>query len=110
VFRDFWHRPKVRAVTDVSFDIRRGEVFGLLRTNGSGKSTTLKMILGSCIRAGPAHRPRQFAARRKDQVTARYLPRSPTCTPTSTSDETLDFIRRLFDLRGDERRARMDSC
>ncbi len=46
VFRDFWHRPKARAVNDVSFDIRRGEVFGLLGPNGSGKSTTIKMLLG----------------------------------------------------------------
>ena len=46
VFRDFWHRPKVKAVNDLSFDVRPGEVFGLLGPNGSGKSTTIKMILG----------------------------------------------------------------
>jgi ABC-type glutathione transport system ATPase component len=46
IFRDFWRRPKVAAVQDVSFDVRRGEVFGLLGPNGSGKSTTIKMILG----------------------------------------------------------------
>ena len=46
VFRDFWRRPKVRAVDGISFEVRRGEVFGLLGPNGSGKSTTLKMILG----------------------------------------------------------------
>ena len=46
IFKDFWHRPKAKAVNDVSFDIRRGEVFGLLGPNGSGKSTTIKMLLG----------------------------------------------------------------
>src|SRR5258708_16351635 len=46
VFKDFWNRPKARAVDNVDFDVRRGEVFGLLGPNGSGKSTTLKLILG----------------------------------------------------------------
>ena len=40
VFKDFWSRPKARAVDNVDFDVRRGEVFGLLGPNGSGKSTT----------------------------------------------------------------------
>ncbi len=34
------------AVNDVSFKIKKGEVFGIVGTNGSGKSTTLKMISG----------------------------------------------------------------
>jgi len=46
VFRDFWHRPTVRAVSSLSLCVRRGEVLGLLGPNGSGKSTTIKMILG----------------------------------------------------------------
>jgi ABC-2 type transport system ATP-binding protein len=41
VFKDFWNRPKARAVDNVDFDVRRGEVFGLLGPNGSGKSTTV---------------------------------------------------------------------
>src|ERR1041384_2853315 len=46
VFKDFWGRPKARAVDNVSFEVKRGEVFGLLGPNGSGKSTTVKMMLG----------------------------------------------------------------
>jgi len=30
VFKDFWNRPKARAVDNVDFNVRRGEVFGLL--------------------------------------------------------------------------------
>ena len=41
VFKDFWGRPKARAVDNVDFDVKRGEVFGLLGPNGSGKSTTV---------------------------------------------------------------------
>src|SRR5262245_52367494 len=35
-----------RGVEDLSFDVRRGEVFGLLGLNGSGKTTTIKLVLG----------------------------------------------------------------
>ena len=36
----------VRAVEDISFAVRPGEIYGLLGPNGSGKSTTLKALLG----------------------------------------------------------------
>jgi ABC-2 type transport system ATP-binding protein len=35
-----------KAVDDVSFDVRRGEVFGFLGANGAGKSTTIRMLCG----------------------------------------------------------------
>jgi ABC-2 type transport system ATP-binding protein len=37
---------RIRAVDDVSFEIRPGRVVGLLGPNGSGKTTTLRMLLG----------------------------------------------------------------
>jgi ABC-2 type transport system ATP-binding protein len=46
VFKDFWGRNKVAALTDVDIEVSRGAIFGLLGPNGAGKSTLIKLILG----------------------------------------------------------------
>ena len=38
--------PGVRAVDDLSFDVRPGEIFGLVGPDGAGKTTTLRMLAG----------------------------------------------------------------
>ncbi|SHE85143.1 ABC transporter ATP-binding protein [Alkalibacter saccharofermentans] len=37
---------KIKAVDDISFDVKPGEIFGFLGPNGAGKTTTIKMIVG----------------------------------------------------------------
>ncbi len=37
---------KVKAVDDLSFEVKNGEIFGLLGVNGAGKTTTFRMIIG----------------------------------------------------------------
>src|SRR3979409_468867 len=68
VFKDFWNRPKARAVDNVDFEVRKGEVFGLLGPNGSGKSTTVKMLLRLLYRTKGTidvfgHSPRHVATK-----------------------------------------------
>jgi len=43
-----WYGPR-RAVTDVSFAIKQGEIVGLLGPNGSGKSTIFRMLTGYLV-------------------------------------------------------------
>lgn len=109
IFRDFWHRPKVRAVNAIQFDVFPGEVFGLLGPNGSGKTTTLRMILGLLNPTGGTltvfgRSPRDVAC--KAQIG--YLPEESCFYPYLTARETLDFYGRLFDLSRVERQTCID--
>lgn len=108
IFRDFWHRPKVRAVDAISFDVRPGEVFGLLGPNGSGKSTTLKMILGLLH---PSQGGLSVLGRSPRDVKTKervgYLPEESYLYQYLTGEETLDFYGRLFDLGASERKERI---
>jgi len=45
-------KKKVEAVKDVSFEIKKGEIFALLGPNGAGKSTLIKMIAGLVTPSG----------------------------------------------------------
>ena len=45
-YRDFWGRSKKVALKPLDLEIRQGEIFGLLGPNGSGKTTTMKLLLG----------------------------------------------------------------
>ena len=46
IFSDWWGRNKVYAVEELNLKIEYNQVFGLLGPNGSGKTTTIKMLLG----------------------------------------------------------------
>jgi ABC-2 type transport system ATP-binding protein len=109
VFKDFWGRPKAKAVDSVDFEVRRGEVFGLLGPNGSGKSTTVKMLLGLLYPTRGhievfGHSPRDVATKSR----IGYLPEESYLYRYLDSDETLDFFGRLFDLPPRERRRRAE--
>jgi ABC-2 type transport system ATP-binding protein len=99
IFKDFWNRPKARAVDDVDFEVRRGEVFGLLGPNGSGKSTTVKLILGLLYPTKGqisvfGHSPRHVATKAR----IGYLPEESYLYRYLNSRETLDFFGNLFHL------------
>jgi ABC-2 type transport system ATP-binding protein len=109
VFRDFWNRPKARAVNDIDFEIQEGEVLGLLGPNGSGKSTTVKMILGLLYPTGGAlsvfgRSPRAVEIKRN----IGYLPEESYLYKHLTAIETLDFFGSLFNLSKIERRQRSE--
>lgn len=108
-FRDFWMRPRVRAVESLDLEIRRGEIYGLLGPNGSGKSTTIKMLLG--LVAPTAGRIAVLGRRPRDVATKRhvgYLPEESYLYRFLSARETLDFYGRLFKIPSRVRRERID--
>lgn len=108
-FRDFWMRPRVRAVDGIDLEVRRGEVFGLLGPNGSGKSTTIKMMLG--LLTPTAGRIAVLGRRPRHVQTKKvigYLPEESYLYRFLSARETLDFYGKLFGLPAAIRRERVD--
>ncbi|MFW5996579.1 MAG: ABC transporter ATP-binding protein [Lentisphaeria bacterium] len=107
VFKDFWGRPKARAVDGIDFTVQRGSVFGLLGPNGSGKSTTVKMLLGLLY---PDRGNLKVLGKPPRDVETKnhlgYLPEETYLYHYLTASESLDFFGALFGLTGEERRRR----
>ncbi len=110
IYRDFWGRPKVKALNSLSLEVKRGEIFGLLGPNGSGKTTTLKLLLGLLfptegtvsILGRPAH-----DVEKNERIG--YLPEESYLYRFLNADETLDFYGRLFKMSAAERKKRCNA-
>ncbi|HUX05430.1 MAG TPA: ABC transporter ATP-binding protein [Acidimicrobiales bacterium] len=97
-----------RGVTDLGFEVQRGEVFGFLGPNGAGKSTTIRMFLG-LVRptAGHAVLFGQDVEHAPTSILARvgYLPGELALHPRLTGSQHIEFAARV---RGLEDRAMLD--
>lgn len=108
-YRDFWGRPKVRALNALDLEIRRGEIFGLLGPNGSGKSTTIKLVLGLLFpTAGQALVFGNDAVEVTKNERIGYLPEESYLYKFLNAEETLDFYGRLFDMPAAVRKQRIE--
>jgi ABC-2 type transport system ATP-binding protein len=108
VYRDFWGRQKVRALKALDLEIRRGEIFGLLGPNGSGKTTTMKLLLGLLF---PTSGQALVFGNDATEVTKNerigYLPEESYLYRFLNAEETLDFYGKLFNMPADVRRQRV---
>jgi ABC-2 type transport system ATP-binding protein len=109
VYRDFWGRQKVRALKALDLEVRRGEIFGLLGPNGSGKTTTIKLLLGLLFpTSGRALLFDKDASDVSKNQRLGYLPEESYLYRFLNAEETLDFYGRLFDMSASERKQRID--
>jgi ABC-2 type transport system ATP-binding protein len=99
------------AVEDVSFSIRRGEIFGLLGPNGAGKSTTFRMMCGllaptsgSCSIVGLDFRGAPGAARSR----LGYMAQKFSLYGELSVRQNLDFFSGVYGLRGKNRRQKVE--
>ena len=110
IFSDWWGRAKVYAVDNLNLQVSYNEVFGLLGPNGSGKTTTLKMLLGllhptkgkSLILGGDGQ---------DAKINSRigFLPEESYLYRYLNARETLDFYGRLFGLPAKVRKMRIEA-
>jgi ABC-2 type transport system ATP-binding protein len=110
IFSDWWGRARVYAVDNLNLQVHHNEVFGLLGPNGSGKTTTLKMLLGllhptkgkSLLLGGDGA---------DSQINSRigFLPEESYLYRYLNARETLDFYGRLFGLSSKVRKMRIEA-
>jgi ABC-2 type transport system ATP-binding protein len=108
VYRDFWGRPKVLALKALDLKVYKGEIFGVLGPNGSGKTTTIKLLLGLLFPTeGDAlifNEPTTNVAKNER---IGYLPEESYLYKFLNAEETLHFYGRLFKMSTAERNKRV---
>jgi ABC-2 type transport system ATP-binding protein len=93
------------ALQDLDLEVRAGEIFGYVGPNGSGKTTTLKLLVGLLKPdRGQARILGQPLASRGWRYRAGYLPENPYLYDYLTAAEYLDYAGRLFGMTRARRR------
>jgi len=109
VFKDFWLRNRVVAVDRLDFEIHQHEVFGLLGPNGSGKTTTIKMMLGLLY---PTRGRISVLGKAPTEVAIKsrigYLPEESYLYRFLDARETLDYLRPAVSDTACRRRRRVE--
>lgn len=102
----FWGRPFV-ALDNLSLDVKRGEILGYLGPNGSGKTTTFKVLL-DLIR--PDSGTISFFGQAADQKAREqigFLPENPYFYMYLTAEESLHFHGQLRGMSREARKKRI---
>jgi ABC-2 type transport system ATP-binding protein len=103
----FLHLQRRRVLDQLSLSVERGEAFGCLGPNGSGKTTTIKVLMGSVFADSGSvtilgHPLADSEWRRRTG----YLPEHPYFYDYLTPLEYLGFVGKLFDIPAPRSRER----
>jgi len=99
-----------RVVDDFSIDVRRGQVFGFLGPNGSGKTTTIRMLCGLLTPDAGRGTCLGFDILREQSAIKRrvgYMTQKFSLYEDLSIRENLEFVARVYGM--DRRRARVDA-
>lgn len=101
---------RIQAVKNINISVRKGEILGLLGPNGSGKTTTMKMIL-AIIRPDSGTIVVEGIDVQRDPIGVKrivgYVPETPQLYEFLTGVEYLDFIAEMYEIPGPERKERI---
>lgn len=110
IFPDWWGRARVKAVVDLNLKVHLNEIYGFLGPNGSGKTTTIKMLL-NLLYPSKGHAFVLGGRSADPAISSRigYLPEESYLYRYLTAKETLDFYGRIFGLPSAVRKDRIDT-
>jgi len=98
---------EVHALTDLNLTVNRGETFAIVGPNGSGKTTTLKLLLGLIFPSeGEAYLLGESPRSRRAKRRIGFVPEGPFFYQHMTGEEVVRFYGRLCGLRGADLRER----
>ncbi len=99
------------AVNRVSFDVKRGEIFGFLGPNGAGKSTTIRMLCGILAPSGGAGTVAGLDIRtQQEEIKANigYMSQKFSLYEDLTVEENIDFYSGIYLIPSSRKQARKD--
>ncbi len=104
IYPGFWQSQKVVALQDLNLTVQRGQIFGLLGPNGSGKTTTIKLLLGLInATSGTAEILGKPAGDQLARNRIGYLPEETYLYRFLNARQTLDFYARIFNMNRAQR-------
>lgn len=101
---------KFTAVDNVSFDVRRGEIFGFLGANGAGKSTTIRMLCALLEPSAGSARVGGFDIRNQPEQVKRtigYMSQRFSLYDDLTVEQNIRFYGGIYGLKGGRLQERM---
>jgi ABC-2 type transport system ATP-binding protein len=102
---------KFVAVDRVSFEVKRGEIFGFLGPNGAGKSTTIRMLCGILAPSGGSGTVAGFDIRTQaEEIKAHigYMSQKFSLYEDLTVEENIDFYGGIYRIPADRKRERKE--